>query len=242
MSDSISPVLSKFNQIAEGSKVFLFITRDSTLQKDACNKLEEILAEIATEKKSAIAAGDEGYANALLGCECVAGGLISEIRMWLLLKEGHPDEAWDNLVAAQQSLLGALRAHEGFAHITDGIQRLDAIEHLVFPPQVFLSSGLIVKSEICSICGNEYEDCQHVKGRPYMGRFCSVRLIPSEVNHVSIVDSPANKSCRIVEFSAEDGYRNRMTWRVERRDADSTEGIQDLTTRGIVATSTLFSE
>jgi hypothetical protein len=242
MTDTLPPFLIKFNEIVEESRVFLFITRDSDLQRAACTKLQDMLAEVVTEKKSAIAAGNENYANALLGCECMASALIAEIKMWLLLKEGRPDKAWDELVAAQYSILGALRAHEGFAHTGEYTQRLDAIEHLVFPPQVFLSSGLVVKSQICSICGKEYEDCQHVKGRPYMGRFCNVRLILSEVDHIAIVDAPADKRCRIVQFSAAGGNRNRMTWRVEPSDADPKEGTQDLTTQGIIATSTLFSE
>jgi hypothetical protein len=242
MSDSISVFLSKFNKVVEESAVFRFITRDSDLQKEACNKLKGMLAEIAAEKESAIATGDEDYANALLGCECAAGALIAEIKMWLLLKEGRPEAAWDELVAAQESLSGAVRAHEGFRHVDQNIRRLDAIEHLVFPPQVFLSSGMIVRSQICSICGKEYEDCPHVKGRPYMGKFCTVKLIPSKVDHVSMVETPADKRCRIVKFSTEGGYRNRMTWRVEPGDTEATGGDQHLTTEGIVATSTTFVE
>jgi len=192
---------------------------------------------VSAEKQSAIANGNEQYANFLLGCQCVASALIAQIKMWLLLKEGRPDEAWNELVVAQDSLSGAMRAHEGFRHLAQHIQRLDAIEHLVFPPQVFLSSGMIVSQQICSICGGEYEDCEHVKGRPYMGTFCTVTLIPSMVDHVAIVDNPANKICRVLRFSTEGGYRNRMTWRVEpgENNEGTTEGI---TAQGIVATLT----
>ena len=242
MNDSISLFLSKFNKIAEESAVFRFITRDSHLQKEACNKLKDILAQIAAEKESAIVVGDEDYANALLGCECAASALIAEIKMWLLLKEGRPDDAWDELVAAQGSASDAVRAHEGFRHFDEHIRRLDAIEHLIFPPQVFLSSGMIVRSQICSICGEEYEDCRHVKGRPYMGKFCTVKLIPSEVDHVSIVESPANKCCRVLKFSAEGGYRNRMTWRIEPGDADAKGGDPGLTAQAIIATTTTLAE
>ena len=48
-----------------------------------------------------------------------------------------------------------------------------------------------------------------------MGKLCTVTLIPSKVDHVAIVNNPANKRCRIVSVGAEGGMRNRMTWRVE---------------------------
>jgi hypothetical protein len=200
------------------------------------------LALIATEKGSAIAAGDEDYANALLGCACAAEALGAEISMWLLIKEGRPDDAWSQLVAAQGKVSDAMRAHEGFRHFDEHVRRLDAIERLVFPPQVFLSSGMIVRSQICSVCGGEYEDCPHVKGRPYMGEFCIVKLIPSGVDHVSIVDNPADKRCRIVKFSDEGGFRNRMTWRVEPGDTDAKGGDPNLTAQVIVATTATLAE
>lgn len=237
MSEPIKLSLGRFNEIVGECQVFLFITRDSDLQKQACNKLEDALVEIAAQKASVIAIGDEESANVLLGCECVANALIAEITMWLLLKNERPDEAWERLVAAQGHLSNAIRAHEGFAHLDPYIERLDAIEHFVFPPQIFLSSGMIVKSQICSICERDYEDCGHIKGRAYMGQFCVVRLIPSAVDHVAVVDNPANKRCRILKFTAEGGNRNRMTWRVEPSDGlENKAETQEFTTEAIIDT------
>jgi hypothetical protein len=215
MTDSCELFVSELNKIIEECQVFTFITRDNDLQKDACRKLEIALPQIHREKKLAIASGDENYANLLLGFECVASALLAEIKMWLLLKEGQPDQAWNELIAAQDGLLGASRAHRGFEGLDFYIRRLEAIEHLVFPPQVFMSSGMIVNSQTCSICEKEYEDCEHVKGRPYMGSFCNVILSDFRLDHVAIVDNPALKTCRVEKFSVEGGNRNRMTWRVE---------------------------
>lgn len=235
MNYSDSPFVKEFNELVEECEVFICITRDSELQKGACNKLQNELVRISTEKRLAIARDDEDYANLLLSCECVASALMAEIKMWLLLKEGHPDEAWDALVAAQDGMSGAMRAHQGFDHLDQHIERLHAIEHLVFPPQVFLSSGTIVSQQICSICGKEYEDCAHVKGRPYMGRFCTVTLIPSKVDHIAIVDNPASKICRVLKFSTEGGYRNRMTWRIEPGE-NRERTAEGVTAQGIIAT------
>jgi hypothetical protein len=242
MSDPVPVFVNEFNKIVKDCAIFICITRDSELQKQACAKLRELLARVEAEKEFAAASGDEDYANLLLGCECIADALISEINMWLLLKEGQPDKAWDALMAAQSNLTSAVRALDGFARIDDNIRRLDAVERLIFPPQVFLSSGMIVKNQICSICEGEYEDCEHVKGRPYMGKFCIVSLIPSAVDHVSIVDNPADKRCRILRFSAEGGYRNRMTWLIEPSEDAKDEATQGLKTQAILATTGTFAE
>ena len=162
--------------------------------------------------------------------------------MWILLKEGRPDEAWDELVNAPDGVSNAIRAHNGFSHLDPHLQTLDAIEHLVFPPQVFMSVGMIVGSQICSICGSEYEDCEHIKGRPYMGRFCTVTLIPAKIDHVSIVEDPANKRCRALKFSVNGGDRNRMTWRVEPSDVDTVQRTEDLRANGIIGTTDSFTE
>jgi hypothetical protein len=234
MNEPIPEFLAKFDKIAGESAVFMFITRDTDLQRQACSSLNELLVQIGDEKASAIARLDEDYANTLLGCHCVAKALVSEITMWILLKESRPDKAWDMLVAAQMALAGALRAHKMFAHLEAQVQRLGAIERLIFPPQVFLSSGMIVATQTCSICGQEYEDCPHVKGRPYLGEFCYVWIVPSEVDHVAMVHDPADKSCRIIKFTAEGGYRNRMTWLVEAAEGGVEHTKGDFVAQGIL--------
>ncbi|HEY6349661.1 MAG TPA: hypothetical protein VI636_09650 [Candidatus Angelobacter sp.] len=235
MNDPVTSFIIKFNKIIAECEIFTFITRDSALQRDACRQLQDLLAAVEAEKKYARTSGKEDYANVLLGCECVASGLVSEINMWLLLKDGRPDEAWGALVDAQSRFLSATKADEGFAHLDQKVDRLKAIEQLIFPPQVFLSSGMIVKSQICSICEGEYEDCVHVKGRPYMGEFCTVRLIPSAVDHVAMVDKPANKRCRVFSFSDAGGQRNRMTWMVTAAESTVTHPDGHIKAEGVIA-------
>lgn len=207
--------MTSFNEKVKEAEVFLSIARASELQEAACKKLEELLKELALEKDVAIKNKSEDYANLLLGCECVAHALIAELRMWLLLKEEKPDAAWDQLVDAQMSSASAARAHDGFRHLEQHYGKLIAIEHLVFPSQVFISSGFIVRHQECSICGEEYGECQHLIGKPYMGRFCHIIAGDLELDHVAIVEHPADKRCRVQHFDAEGGSRNRMTWRVE---------------------------
>ena len=141
--------------------------------------------------------------------------LRSEIRMWLLLKDEKPDEAWEELINAQTAAVAAARAHNAFSHLERRAEYLETIEATVFPPQVFVSAGVIVRYQECSICGNEYGECAHVAGRPYLGRFCSIIARDIAADHTAIVKSPADKGCRITHFDNGDGNRNRMTWELE---------------------------
>ena len=72
-----------------------------------------------------------------LGAKSPTAAMIAEITMWVLLKEGSPDKAWDKLIDAQGHLADAIRAHKGFAACEDRLQRLQAVEHLVFPRSSF---------------------------------------------------------------------------------------------------------
>ena len=215
MSEAPSPEIEAFNEIVSGVAKYLFIVRGSDIQREAIEQLNVLLGDLAQWKAAAVRRDDEDAANKFLGCECVAQYLLEEITMWLDLKEGRAEKAWERLIAAQQAIVGAIRAHRGFAHLEQNARRMVEIEHLIFPPQVFLSASLIVGRQECNICGQEYEDCSHVKGRPYWGRFCSVRLSDVRLDHIAIVDEPANRLCRVVHFSDQGGKRNLMTWRLD---------------------------
>ncbi len=223
MSDTRSEKIPHFNSIIEECEVFTSITRDSELQREACARLDGLLSELRTEKQDAITEKDEDFANLLLGFECVANCLRAEITMWLLLKSEKPDEAWDNLVTAQMAAAGAVRAHQGFAHLLYKNEQLEAIEKLVFPPQVFISAGLIVRRQECSICGEEYGECAHLAGKPYWGEFCCIIARDLEADHVAIVENPADKRCRVQGFGIDGGWRNRMTWKIAPQNPDKSE-------------------
>jgi hypothetical protein len=206
--------INRFNAIIEDCENFCNIARDSDLQNVAVTKLKALMADCKGLKSQAIRSDDEDFANLLLGFECVAASISSEIAMWILLKAGKPDEAWDELISAQMAATGAVRAHDGFSHVKQA-ERLEEIEKLVFPSQVFVSTGLIVRNQECSICRREYGDCEHLVGRPYKGEFCYIVARDIMANHVAVVKNPADKRCRIMHFTVEGGERNRMTWMIE---------------------------
>jgi hypothetical protein len=238
MSDYLSEI-EEFNAAVDRAAHLSYMVRDSDLQSAAITELTRLAEKVAGWKRSAISNLDENHANIFLGCECVIETLCAELTMWLLLKDGKADDAWTRLIAAQSAARDAIRAHRGFSHLEVRAARLVNIERVVFPDQVFLSMGLIVRCQECSICGSEYEECDHIVGQPYLGEFCRCILRDVRPDHVAIVEEPANKQCRITHFNAEGGRRNRMTWRVE-PDPILDPANQDvgLVTKGILISTT----
>jgi hypothetical protein len=242
MSESFEQEVPHLNDVIKECEHYLFITRDAGLQRKALGELREAQARASRQKQAAISNGDNNFANLFLGFECVFDCLASELMMWINLKEGNPDQAWDNLISAQNSGVASVRAHPGFSHNSAHVQRLEEIERVVFPPQVFVSAGLIVKKQECSICGAEYGECDHLAGRPYGGRFCSIITRDITANHVAVVEVPADKRCRITSFSTPEGTRNRLTWKIESPQvegeastASATEGA--LTCKAVILTT-----
>lgn len=215
MNNPDKPFWESYNEIIQDCETYLSIARDSGLQQDASSRLSQMLQDVTKQKQEAIETGNEDLANLMLGFECVSNCLISELNMWALLKESKPDEAWNALVAAEMSAVDAVRAHKGFSHLIHQSERLEMIEELVFPPQVFFSAGVTVRYQQCSICGQEYGTCTHLAGKPYMGRFCSIIAKDLTFDHVAIVKEPADKRCRAITFEVDGMQRNRMTWKLE---------------------------
>jgi hypothetical protein len=226
------------NALVEECSIYISPARDSELQKEVIQKIEGFARQNATMKAAAVEAGSEDFANICLGIEYVSTALRAEILMWVLIKQDKPDAAWGELVTAQIAVANAIRAHEGFRQLEDAVERLDALEKVVFPPQVYLSMGTTVGRKVCSICGDDYFKCDHISGRPYWGELCGTILEDLIPDHVAIVQEPANKRCRVVYFDDGGGRRNRMTWKIEPkvdRTEDGPEG--GLRTTGILATA-----
>jgi hypothetical protein len=162
MTQDQQQLIDDFNGIIKECEDFCCITRHTTLQREARERLLRLSRRCMELKGEAIAAEDENFANLLLGFQCVCSALEAELSMWILLKEETPNKAWDELIRAQMSTANAARAHRGFSHLKGHGHRLQQIEELVFPPQVFVSAGLVVGYQECSICGGEYGNCEHI--------------------------------------------------------------------------------
>jgi hypothetical protein len=232
MSEPWTERLERFNgALAEGSNLG-FMARDTNLQAEQIACLRGIANEAEALKNIRIGAQDEEGANALLAIQCLADCQIEEMQMWLKLKADQPEEAWAHLVLAQEALGAAYRATKDIKNLDREQSRLLLLEKLLFPPQIFFSTGLLVQGLTCSICGEEYEQCDHIAGQPYWGKFCATIPQKIEPDHAALVDAPADKRCRVAFFSDAGQKRNRMTW------ALTSEPMADRTITGTLIAAT----
>lgn len=207
-------VIDYVNAGIKEAEVFLCLARSSKLQLAQCAALDLLSYNATRIKHEATRRGDENGANLFLGFECAIGAVRSELMMWILLKRDMPNEAWDRMVAAQMGCLDAIRAHSGFADCERKLKDLERLEGQIFPPQTFISAGFVAKRLECSICGERYSKCEHLRGKPYMGQFCEVIHLDSTGDHVALVETPADKRCRVVSFKTKDGYRDKLSWEI----------------------------
>lgn len=211
----ISRLVEEFSEVAEQAQTLTFITRAKELQEEVLAVIDRFLKTCAVEKQARIAQQSEYEANLILGLEFACRSLSSELSMYLALRDDRPGDAWNDLVESQTLLSAAIRAHPSLQHVENNLQKLLTVEHLLFPPQAFMSIGSIVRTEECSICGQDYRHCDHIVGRPYMGQMCSVICKDIELREVSLVDEPADKRCRVLYFSDQGRKRDKLTWRLE---------------------------
>ena len=51
-----------------------------------------------------------------------------------------------------------------------------------------------------TICNENYNKCNHIKGKLYNGELCA-RETEMELEEISFVDTPANKLCKILKIT-----------------------------------------
>ncbi|QEY73083.1 hypothetical protein [Pseudomonas denitrificans (nom. rej.)] len=211
MKMTLPEVIEYFNGGIENAETLRRMAMSSNLQLEQCHALDLLQINAARFKHEAIRRAEEDCANLFLAYECAIGAVRSELLMFLLLKRDMPNKAWEQLVAAQMGCIDASRAHSGFDHCQQRLEDLIQYEELLFPPQVFMSAGFISDSLECSICGNPYAKCPHLHGRPYMGRFCQIIHRNPRGDHVALVDSPADKRCRVTSIQVREGHRDKLS-------------------------------
>src|SRR5260370_4050554 len=214
ISGEIEAFQDKFQQALQEGRKFCFVTRAKEFQLQARDMLKNLAKNTATLKKKAITAAYEDAANLLLSYEETTNAIINELNMWIALKEDNPDAAWDYLVNAETAAISAMKAHVSASHLDAYLEHLDALEHHMFPKQMFFSPGMIIKDARCSICGQEYGECDHLAGKPYMGELCAREIVHADLEEASLVPNPANKHARGIFITGKDGIRRDfLTWR-----------------------------
>jgi len=177
---------------------FLNLVSNSDSQQNSIEKLELLKIDASQKKREAIIKKDNDLSNGFASFEFVIDSTIFEYKMWLALKEQKYDEAWDFLVDAQDSSTTSMQAHIVNGHLEKYLNRLLLIEKLIFPPQLFFSDRMIISKSSCTICNQDMNDCEHIKGKFYMGEQCCERVEKIEsLDGIDIVKDPANKKCRM---------------------------------------------
>src|SRR5712692_4281618 len=226
MNDSLARLQQDFEIIARAAQTLAFLPPDTQLQVEVIERIDKFTRSLTDRKSVPIREEDETSANILLSMELVLTTVRHQLQLWIELKTGAAESAWDNLVDAQQACdaaIGVRRQVTSNAQaqgLENLLSALRLIEQLVFPPQVFLSIGASVRSRKCSVCNGEYDQCGHIRGRAYMGKLCHTILHELDIQEVSIVPYPANKRARVTQFADGDKWRNRMTWRLDERHSD----------------------
>lgn len=217
----IAEAVAKWGELADEFQRYRYMARAIELQQDAVAKLDAFEAIVDLGRQDARACGRDDDANAWLSLQSVVHALASELRMFVALKEDRTGDAWDHLVAAQNAAHGALMAHGGAVAADRHLLQLLAHEENLFPPQVFLSPGMVVAHSHCSICESRYGECTHVAGRAYAGEFCT-RVITevSQFDEVSVVMDPKDKRRRVTAIGIDGVQRDFLTWRPVRAADD----------------------
>jgi len=219
MEDEVELALQDFRERTREAQGYCFTSIGREFQAAAVQDLRELKARLGELKRRRAGVGNEDAANTLLSLEYLVEAIVGELQMWTALKDDRARQAWDHLVGAQVAAGTAIRAHtvalslnaEAYA------EKLELLQRMVFPFQAFMSVAVVVESAECSICGAEDDQCEHVKGRPYMGEMCGRRITKiREMREVSLIlppEEPADRRCRITSISDGDVMRDKLTWR-----------------------------
>lgn len=183
---------------------YLFVTRSSSAIDRRLPALADLALQITATKNECISQQDEQNANKWLSIEHLCESVIAGMNLFLKLKSGDPDTAWSWLVKAQHDAYYSSMAYE----LNDGLQEymircFHGIEKVVFPPQTFLGTSMIIKKSFCSICSKPFSECNHLAGEPYMGKLCErMNIQHPATSHASIVGNPVDKKCRITHLGS----------------------------------------
>ncbi len=168
------------------------------VQEKELRKMQQLLLCVDRLRKEFRSLNEPDKANAMLSVGFALHSIINQLSMWIGLKEGRHEDAWNALINAQEATEAAASTHDICSDLVAQSKRLSALEHLLFPPQMFGSTGCIVRAAQCSICLGDYESCDHLAGVPYNGELCRRIITDADLLECSIVYHPANKRCRML--------------------------------------------
>lgn len=196
-------LIKVFNEIAAIAQRKAYITVGIEIQKEEIQTLKTYQDELNELKKEFIKMNLDNEANLVY---CINSSLLAlqyELQMLVNIKEDKMDEAWGNLVNAQVTYGTVARNYPFQFQASNGyMERLASYEKLLFPDLYFQSAGGLIRKSHCSICGESFSKCDHIKGKLYMGELCCRIITEMDLEEVSFVENPANKHCRVLTIES----------------------------------------
>lgn len=197
--NEIKELLDEFNEVASKAQNVSILCRDIDIQKDHVYLLTSFIEKSNALKNSNKGRFSEPELNLILFLIFSIEAVKHELEMLIQLKENEASMAWGSLVQAQTKISIAIANHPFDQSTLQGyLSRLEGYEKLLFPKMVFASAGYLIKKTRCTICGLEYEECDHMKGKFYNGELCVCEIHEAELEEASMVENPANKMCRVI--------------------------------------------
>lgn len=199
-------IIEIYNEAMLKSQNIAIFTRNKEIQTDEIEHLKKYDEYLEAVKNDYIKEKNEKVANLILCLQLGSRAVCCELSMLVFLKDNEMEKAWNNLIEAQYLTLNVIRNHPTNGDYLLGyMKRLNEYETLLFPKMMFSSYGGIIKNSECSICGNDYGKCDHLKGKFYMGQMCCRIIKEVDLEEVSTVENPADKRCRVISYSDENG-------------------------------------
>jgi len=215
-------LINEFNEMAAIAQKKAFITVGIEIQQEEIEVLFNYIKELANLKKEFVEKKLENEANLIFTFENSLKVLQYELEMLVFIKQDKMAEAWDKLVDAQVIFENVVRTYPFETNSLNGyLERLNNYEKLLFPKLNFQSVGGIIKESKCSICDNDYDKCDHLKGKLYMGEMCCRIITKMELEEVSFVENPANKHCRVLTIETDGKMIDIMTLRQKSTTANN---------------------
>jgi hypothetical protein len=202
--DNPQLLIIEFNDLIKVTQRKTFITVGIEIQKEEIRVIEDYRNDLDKLKKEFITRGLEKEANLIFNLENTLLSFQYELEMLVSIKEDDMDAAWKHLINAQMTIGSVIRNQpNGPTFLDNYVHKLSTYERLLFPTMTFSSVGGIIQESLCSICNDEYDKCNHIKGKVYMGEMCCQIIGKMDLEEISIVDDPANKHCRIMTIQSE---------------------------------------
>ena len=164
------------------------------------DKLESAVAAAEELRSSGRKIGSEQLANASWVVHRFGEAVVAVGRAYTHVRAGKHREGWIALVDGEDAL-NALHGFESLSPVALPVDWL--LQHVLqmqkpFPYQLFASTGLKIRKQVCSICGSPvspFTDCGHELGGLYMGERCGAVVLDAELMEASLVRHPADKRC-----------------------------------------------